>query len=99
MKLIVHPLALREISTAADRYRKVSREVEDRFTGAVEHAFFRVRQHPELGKELGRGERRLLLRRFPYKLIYRPHPPSIVILALAHHKRREGYWRRRRDPR
>lgn len=64
----------------------------------MEHAFDRVRKHPEIGESLARGERRLLLRRFPYKLIYRPHADRIFIVAVAHHKRRDGYWRRRREP-
>lgn len=98
MRLIVHPLAVREINKAADHYKKLSDAVEDRFIGAVEHAFARVREHPEIGEELSRGERRLLIKRFPYKLIYRPRPAWIFIVAIAHHKRREGYWRRRREP-
>jgi toxin ParE1/3/4 len=98
VRLIIHPHAVREINKEADRYGAISRELEDRFTQAVEHAFQRVRDHPEIGRELVRGERRLLLRRFPYKLIYRPRPQWIFIVALAHHKRREGYWRRRREP-
>ena len=98
MRLIVHRLAIREINKVADRYGKISSEIEDRFLVAVEHAFQRVREHPEIGEELVRGERKLLLKRFPYKLIYRPHPGSIFIVAIAHHKRREGYWRRRREP-
>jgi toxin ParE1/3/4 len=98
VRLIVHPLAVREIHKAADRYRKISSEIEDRFLVAVEHAIHRVRNHPEIGEELMRGERRLLLKRFPYKLIYRPRPASVFIVAMAHHKRREGYWRRRREP-
>jgi toxin ParE1/3/4 len=98
MRLIVHRLALREIHKAADDYKKISTSLEDRFTLAVEHAFQRLREHPEIGEELTRGERRLLLRRFPYKVIYRPRPEWIFIVALAHHKRRDGYWRRRREP-
>jgi toxin ParE1/3/4 len=98
MRLIVHRLAVREINDEADRYREISTELEARFTIAVEHAFALVRAHPLIGHELARGERRLLIREFPYKMIYHPHPDRIFIVAIAHHKRREGYWRRRREP-
>lgn len=91
MKLIVHPQVIREIHRAADRYAKISRAMEDRFTGAVEHALNRVRQHPKLGVELTHGERRLLVKGFPYKLIYQLDESSIFVMAIAHHKRREGY--------
>jgi toxin ParE1/3/4 len=99
VKLIVHPLAVREIHKGADRYKKISSELEDRFTLAVEHALRRILEHPEIGEEITRGERKLLLRRFPYKLIYQPGADRVFVVALAHHKRREGYWRRRREPR
>lgn len=97
MKLVVHRLALREIHNQADRYRQISAELEDRFTIAVENAFALVRQHPLVGQELPRGERRLLIRGFQYKMIYHPHPGRIFIVAFAHHRRREGYWSRRRE--
>ena len=66
MKLVVLPLALRELHRAADRFAKISRQTEDRFMNAVQHALDRVRQYPEAGVELTRGERRLLVQGFPY---------------------------------
>ena len=39
--------------------------------------------------------RRLLVKRFPYQLIYRVEGDEIVIYAVAHQKRRPGYWRKR----
>jgi hypothetical protein len=35
------------------------------------------------------------MRRFPFSLIYRVDRDTIAILAVAHHSRRPGYWRRR----
>jgi hypothetical protein len=51
-------------------------------------------------KQFGRREifpsyRRLLLARFPFGLIYRFDGQDIVIVAVAHNKRRSGYWRKR----
>jgi hypothetical protein len=36
-----------------------------------------------------------LLARFPFGLIYRFDGQDIVIVAVAHNKRRSGYWRKR----
>jgi len=36
--------------------------------------------------------RRRVLKRFPYSLVYLVHEDQVVILAVAHHKRRPGYW-------
>jgi hypothetical protein len=43
-----------------------------------------------------RGARRYILHRFPYGIIYRLLGDDVLeILAIAHHKRRPGYWGRR----
>ena len=39
--------------------------------------------------------RRLMVDGFPYDVVYRAHVDAIEVLALAHHRRRPGYWRRR----
>jgi toxin ParE1/3/4 len=40
--------------------------------------------------------RRLLLRRFPFKLIYEVVEDELHVLAIAHTQRRPGYWKHRR---
>lgn len=37
--------------------------------------------------------RRLLVGRFPYQVVYRLRATEIVIVAVAHLKRRPGYWK------
>lgn len=44
----------------------------------VEHAFARLREHPLIGEERERGERRLNLRRFPYKVIIACSPIGLL---------------------
>ena len=39
--------------------------------------------------------RRHLVRKFPFGIIYRIEPENIVIIAVAHLRRRPGYWRKR----
>lgn len=39
--------------------------------------------------------RRVILERFPYSVIVMEHAETVYVLALAHHKRRPGYWRQR----
>lgn len=93
----VHPLAIREINKTAGRYDKDSETRGDRFTDQVDHAFRRIRENPNIGEQNERGERRLLLRKFPYKVIYRVERGGIFVVAVAHQKRKEGYWRYRKD--
>jgi hypothetical protein len=40
--------------------------------------------------------RRCVLKRFPYNVLFRFNDEQIEIVAIAHHKRRPGYWSRRR---
>ena len=41
------------------------------------------------------GTHRFLLRRFPFPIIYLDDPDFVNIVAVAHFKRRPGYWRQR----
>lgn len=45
-----------------------------------------------LGEE---GIRHLVLRRYPYDIIFVSNNDAITVLAFAHHSRRPGYWRDR----
>lgn len=46
----------------------------------------------EAGK---RDAKRLVLKRFPYDIVVREFPDEIIVVAIAHHSRRPGYWRTR----
>ncbi|HSS65741.1 MAG TPA: hypothetical protein VLS27_15020 [Gammaproteobacteria bacterium] len=42
-----------------------------------------------------RGAKRLILKRFPYDVVVRELADEVVVVAVAHHSRRPGYWRGR----
>jgi toxin ParE1/3/4 len=39
------------------------------------------------------GNRRRVLHRFPYSVIYEAQGSTVTVLAVAHHRRRPGYWK------
>jgi|SRR5579872_2457094 len=41
------------------------------------------------------GTRRIVLRRFPYLVVFRETTSGIEIIAVVHGRRRPGYWRDR----
>jgi len=41
------------------------------------------------------GTRKYVLDRFPYSVVYRELPSVIQVLAIAHGRRRPGYWKNR----
>lgn len=47
------------------------------------------------GAAAQRGVRRCMLRRFPYALVFLELETEIRVLAMAHMRRRPGYWRSR----
>lgn len=44
------------------------------------------------------GARRLILERFPYDIVAIELPEEAVVIAVAHHSRKPGYWRERSKP-
>jgi plasmid stabilization system protein ParE len=41
----------------------------------------------------GRPDVRMrVVRRYPYSIVYVVRGPNVVIIAVAHHRRRPGYW-------
>lgn len=66
------------------------------FVAEVERAVSFIRERPDAGSPLGRKVRKVLVPRFPYSVIYRQEADRILILAVAHQRRRPGYWRHRR---
>ncbi|MCP9882349.1 type II toxin-antitoxin system RelE/ParE family toxin [Cyanobium sp. Alchichica 3B3-8F6] len=68
-----------------------------RFLASVQEAVLRALIYPLTGSQYRGNTRRLLVRDFPFAVVYRCHKDEIVIFAFAHLSRRPGYWRSRID--
>lgn len=93
----LHTDAEAELRQALEHYEQqrsgLGREFREEFEAALE----RVRHNPYLyAAEDDSGARLCPLRRFPYHLVYLDLDDRIWIAALAHQRRRPGYWTRRR---
>ena len=93
--------AAEEFQEAAAWYEGEQEGLGERFIDAFEHALqLLAEESPPLtpvGGEAGsKGARKLILHKFPFSLIVHELPASIVIVALAHHSRKPGYWRSRK---
>ena len=91
-----HPDADAELEDAALFYETRMAGLGKSFAVEVERTISLVREFPEAGSPVGQRRRRVLVARFPYSIVYRQDPDSIVIVAVAHQRRRPGYWRRRK---
>jgi plasmid stabilization system protein ParE len=50
---------------------------------------------PDRWPLISKRARRFVLRKYPYVLIYRIADRGVEIVAVAHRRRRPGYWSRR----
>jgi len=67
---------------------------------AVAKTLSLLARRPELGSDVPAVRRtdvrRLLVPRFPYQIVYHRRSGDLVIVAVAHLKRRPGYWKDQR---
>lgn len=91
--------AAAEFAEAVRWYEERTPGVGVKFLAAVQQALRRIETRPEAGSPVPRSQRsaarRVVLRRFPYQLIYYVRDSEIAVVAVAHTKRRPGYWKRR----
>ena len=93
MKLVLAPLALAELHDAAAFYAlKANAELGLAFVAEFERTAHFVLANPLLGAVFRGNRRRYILRRFPYSIIYQVTAEELRVLAIAHHRRRPGYW-------
>lgn len=93
MNLSVSASALQDLEEAAAYYDREKPGLGDDLADAFEAAAHRIRERPEIGSAFWIGERKLVMRRFPYSVIYRVEGEAVFVLAFAHHRRKPGYWR------
>lgn len=87
--------ASNEALEAAEWYRERSEDVALAFVAEIRDALARIEEAPETWPPHHHGTQRKLLNRFPYEVVYRLSSDRILIVAIAHCKRRPAYWRRR----
>jgi toxin ParE1/3/4 len=95
---------IRFAEPASDEFRDAVRWYEGRrlglgaeFFDAVVTTIATIQANPEIGAQCSTDgrTRRILLDKFPYQLVYRLRAEELVIVAIAHLKRRPGYWKNR----
>ena len=83
------------MTEAALFYEAAKTGLGDAFLDDIQHAIDTVRERPQLGVAVARGFRRALLRRFPFSIVYAIDDSKIIVVAVAHQRRRPYYWKGR----
>ncbi|MFO7580013.1 type II toxin-antitoxin system RelE/ParE family toxin [Nitrosomonas halophila] len=95
--------AANETIAAASWYDKERDGLGAEFANAVETAIDLIEADmlplsPMPGKSGAKGLKRLILKRFPYDIVVIESTDEVIIIAVAHHSRKPGYWRQRISP-
>ncbi len=91
----IHPLAADEADVARLWYFERNPQVSQAFVVALDAAVESIAASPRRWPRVYGKYRRYLLRKFPFSIVYLERDESIEIIAVAHHRRRPGYWRTR----
>ena len=85
-----------EMAEAARWYETHRAGLGTDFLDAVEAAVARISETPQMGSPVpgvsDEAIRRRPVRRFPYHVVYVELPDRLQVLAIAHDRRRPGYW-------
>lgn len=98
MRVEFSPEAQAEFADGERFYERQAPGYGERFRIDVQQALLRLQSWP-LAAPIERGEiRRMILSRFPYKLLYSVEVGYIYIVAVAHLHRAPDYWIERDKP-
>ena len=92
--LDIHPAALEELKSAVAWY--LSETAAIKFINAIDEGMDPALALPQRWPAGKYNTRKFVLRRYPFAIVYRETETGVKALAIAHGRRRPGYWKRRR---
>ena len=84
-----------ELWEAASYYEEQHPGLGIDFVQEVRTAFRFIEKSPEMWPAKARGLRRYLIERFPFSVNYRVESDRVLVIAIAHGRRKPGYWKER----
>lgn len=89
------PGARCDFDESFDWYAERSPQAAARFANAIDDALSAAAEDPERFAAIDQRHRECPVRRFPFRIVYRVAVDRILVVAVAHAKRRPGYWKHR----
>ena len=86
------PAAEIELLKEVTYYSKARTGAGLRFQAAVEAAVVRAAHHPLGGAPSYKETRSILVKGFPFSVVYRPSEREVLVVAVAPHRKRPQYW-------
>jgi toxin ParE1/3/4 len=94
-KVEFHEEAALEYEAAVEWYVERNLLAASKFVDAVSRGMDLIVEAPHRWLAGSHGTRRFFLQRFPFAIVYREFPTTIQVLAIAHGRRKPGYWKER----
>lgn len=91
----LHPLAADEAQGARAWYLARNLTVADAFLLELEAGIANIAEGPMRWPRVHGRFRRYVLHKFPFSVVYLERADFIEVIAVAHHRRKPGYWSKR----
>jgi len=95
VRIDFHPSAASELEASADWYAERSVVAGRGFARAVDAAVRKIEENPERFLKIDVQHQVCGVERFPFQIVFRHVGSRINVIAIAHAKRRPGYWHSR----
>jgi plasmid stabilization system protein ParE len=90
-----HPAAQQDADEAAAWYAERSVRAAVRFLDELDRVTELIANSPDKFQVFDADLRRAVFRRFPFYIVFRAEDLKVVVLAVAHGKRRPRFWHNR----
>jgi len=87
--------ARRDFDESFDWYSERSTQAAIRFADAVDAALMQLAARPTRFPSSDGVHRECPVKKFPFRIVYRLAENRVLVVAIAHAKRRPGYWKDR----
>jgi plasmid stabilization system protein ParE len=88
----LHPQAAAEAETSRAWYFERNASVAAAFLDELSAAMLAIRESPSRWPQVYGTYRRFVLHKFPFSVVYAVRDGFIEVIAIAHHRRKPGYW-------
>lgn len=85
-----------EFYSIVDYYQQFDPALSSDFIQEFDRAVQRLQDFPNAGSPYLHGTKRIILRRFPYSIVYKIYLNEVIVAhAVMHMRRKPDYWRER----
>lgn len=96
MRIRISTSARKELVDAIQYHEREREGLGQELAEEIDRAVRLIAERPMVGSDIGKGERKFTIDRFRYNVIYRVEEKTVFVLAIAHHRRKPNYWRKRK---